>query len=121
MYTLSRQLCIVLFPRRKSMQACAALIWKRLNILFVNLQDDVVLENFPIPEKYFTCPIEDLFDLLGKTFADFASRMKRCCFLQYLLSCLAVSFIELCAHPSSCSAALLFPFMAACFVKTLFY
>jgi hypothetical protein len=40
------------------------------------VQDDVVLENFPIPEKYFTCPIEELFDLLGKTFAEFAVRMK---------------------------------------------
>jgi len=44
------------------------------------VQDDVVLENFAIPEKYFSCPIEELFDLLGKTFADFAVRMKRSVF-----------------------------------------
>ena len=37
-----------------------------------------MLENFPIPEKYFSCPVEELFDLLGRTFAEFAGRMKRC-------------------------------------------
>lgn len=40
-------------------------------------QGDFELENYPIPEKYFSCPIEELFELLGSAFVRFARRHKR--------------------------------------------
>ena len=41
------------------------------------LQGDFELENYPIPEKYFSCPIEELFELLGSAFVRFARRHNR--------------------------------------------
>ena len=42
----------------------------------VLVQGEVKLENFAIPEPLFTAPIEDLFELLGKTLAEFVNRVR---------------------------------------------
>lgn len=44
------------------------------------LQSDFQLENYPVPDEYFDAPIEELFDLLGKTFVKFVAsvNVNRC-------------------------------------------
>ena len=38
-------------------------------------QDGIEIENYPIPEKFFSCPVEELFDLLAKSLVNFASSL----------------------------------------------
>lgn len=35
------------------------------------------MENFPIPDEYFSAPIEDLFQLLAEALAKFVKKLNR--------------------------------------------